>query len=252
MNEVQPVGNELTETPKIDPARRDAENFVDILEKEKQKTGVTALLSANIQQMAGVPVDFTSNNEDKLNRINTDTTIRQNLKDTAAKAESAGTQTQSKIESSKKQGASNETQSRITQDKQTNNVVAAISKAIVGELELTPEFYNAAVTAKNRSLELLSVDVDDLVSQIKDKIKFLKDGGKIELSMQLKPDNMGTIQMNISSVKGEISINILAGDQAKDALTDNMRELERSLKNANLKIANINIYSRDQNNGEYS
>ncbi len=251
MNEVQAVSNETTDAPKPNQVRHESENFVDILEKEKQKAAPPFFALTNLQQFSSVPLDLSSKTEEKLNRINTDSSIRRDLREMTDKTRSAAVKTPSKIESSEKNEISNEnSQARIAQNKQTANAVAAVNKAIIGELELTSELYNAAIIAKNRSAELRSVDVDDLVSQIKDKIKFLKDTGKIELSMQLKPDNMGTIQMNITSSKGAISINILAGEQAKDALAQNMRELERSLKNANLNIANINLYSRE-NNGEY-
>lgn len=132
---------------------------------------------------------------------------------------------------------------KVSQLQLTNN---AANKIFIGELELTPEFYSMLVAAKNRTSLLQSIDIDDLVSQIKNKIKILQQNGTMELSMELKPDNLGTIIMDISNNKGVISINIYADKLAKDALEDNLRDLENSLKKANLVIGDIKVFPEDK------
>lgn len=97
------------------------------------------------------------------------------------------------------------------------------------------------------------MDIDDLVSQIKDKIKFLQDNGKMELTIELKPENLGTVLMSVSSSKGVLTINIFADQAAKSALQENMKELERSFELAHLNVKELNIQLGDgkkNNKGE--
>ncbi len=119
----------------------------------------------------------------------------------------------------------------------------AINRTFAGELELSPDFYDSLISAKNKIDALRMIDVDDLIAQIKNKIKFLSENGKIELSIELKPENLGTILMSISSNRGVLSINIFADQAAKQALEENIAELERALKRADLYVEDLRILS---------
>lgn len=146
--------------------------------------------------------------------------------------------------------AETQKESKAEQVKFTAN---AMNRMFAGELDLSPDLYDAMINAKNSVDSLRRIDVDDLIAQIKDKIKFLSGNGKIELSIELKPGNMGTILMSISSNKGVLSINIFADQAAKQALEENRAELERSLKRADLYVDDLRILSNEgteHNKGE--
>ncbi len=142
-----------------------------------------------------------------------------------------------------------------TKAEQIKSTANAINKIYEGEIELSADLYNAVIKAKNRVDSLRSIDVDDLIAQIKNKIKLLVENGGSKLSIELKPENLGTILMSVSSNKGILSINIYADQAAKQVLEENIAELKRSLEQSNLNIENLNVLSddrREHNKGETS
>ena len=245
MSQVPAITNETFKAPEPSNIQRSNDNFLDLLEKEKLKTQLPALFPFNIQSFFNTPLLFNPEKDKTVSRIVNYSAIMdhfsQNSMETSAVHDGLNVEEHKQEQTVK--AAETPKEAKAVQAKFTAN---AINKIFAGELELSPDLYSALITAKNNSSSLRAIDVDDLISQIKDKIKFLSENGKIELSIELKPENLGTVLMNISSNKGLLTINIYADQAAKQALEENIAELERSLKLANLNIENLNILSGDR------
>ena len=244
MSQVLAIGNETEKitAPEQNQSRTSGIDFDRFLEKEKQKILLPFSLSL-MPQMFGMNFQTDHKLDRSVSKI-IDKSAAYNNTDQSYKEPVAAKPSET-IKKQEKTAAAEEHArvSKIDQLQFTNN---AVNKLFIGELELTPEFYSMLVTAKNKTSLLQSIDVDDIVSQIKDKIKVLQQSGSMELSMELKPGNLGTMIMDISSKKGVLSINIYADKLAKDALEENLRELELSLKQANLVVGDIKIYTADR------
>ena len=239
MSQVLAISNETLKAPEPSSIQRDDDKFLEIFEKEKIKSLFPSMLSINFQSFASTPLFTGSNSDNEINKIDASPVLESGHREGQAKTNSSIDIKEQKQEQAVK-GAETQKEAKAEQVKLTAN---AMNKIFAGELELSADLYSALITAKNNAASLRKIDVDDLVAQIKNKIKFLLENGKTELSIELKPDNLGTILMSVSSNKGILSINIYAGQAAKQALEENIAELERALKLANLNIDNLKVLS---------
>ncbi len=252
MSQVPLINNETLKTPEPSNVQRGADDFSDLLEKEKIKTLFPPVLPPNLQSFFNAPLSPGSGTEKAAGRVESffaaSNDVRRNSSEPAVSDDAREVKEQRKEQAARTAEAQKETKAE-----QARFTANAVNKIFGGELEISPDLYNAVIGAKNRTASLRSVDVDDLISQIKDRIKFLGENGKIELSIELKPENLGTILMNVSSSRGVLSINIFADQAAKQALEENIAELERSLKQADLYVDDLKIFSdggRKHNKGE--
>ena len=246
MSQVPAITNETLKSPEPSNIQRDDDKFLEIFEKEKIKTPYPSMLSINFQSFASTPLFAGSGADNEVHKIEGHAALMGGDRQGQAKASGSidGTKIKEHKEEQAVNAAENAKQTKTDQVRHAQNI---INKAFMGELELSPDLYSALITSKNNSLSLRSIDVDDLVAQIKNKIKFLIENGRSELSIELKPENLGTVLMSISSNKGILSINISADQAAKQALEENIAELERSLKLADLNIEKLNIiYNGDR------
>ena len=237
---VPAITNETLKSPEPSNIQRDDDKFLEIFEKEKTKTILPSMLQVNFQSFTSTPLFTSSRHDNEVNKIESYPALESDHRQGTAKA--SGTGDINNVKEQKKEQQVNATDNaKQAMADQARHAENAINKAFMGELELSPDLYSALITSKNNSLSLRSIDVDDLVAQIKNKIKFLLENGSAELSMELKPENLGTVLMSISSNKGILSINIYADQAAKQALEENIAELERSLILADLNVENLNI-----------
>jgi flagellar hook-length control protein FliK len=248
MAQVEPIANETSKTPEqngIQP-NADAENFLELLEKEKSKAVPPATIVPSMMQgFFDVPSSFTSDASNSTGKIGNyfaaSNDVNHNSFQTNRSDNSSGIKEQKQENNSKV--ADSQKEAKADQIKFTAN---AISKIAAGEMDVSPDLYSAAIAAKNRIASLREISVDDLIAQIKDKVKFLLQGGASELSVELKPDGLGTILMSVSSSKGVLSINIYADQAVKQALEEHINELERSLRSANLNFNKLNILASEK------
>ena len=240
LSQVPAITNETLKSPEPSNIQRDDDKFLEIFEKEKSKTILPSMLPINFQSFANTPLFKGSNAGNEVSKIENSAALSGGHRQGPAKTSGSPERINMKEQKQAKpaDAAESAKQAKIDQAKNAENI---INKAFMGELEVSPDLYSALLTSKNNSLSLRSIDVDDLVAQIKNKIKFLIDNGKTELSIELKPENLGTVLMSVSSNKGILSINIYADQAAKQALEENIAELERSLKLADLNIEKLNI-----------
>jgi flagellar hook-length control protein FliK len=246
LSQVPAITNETPIAPEPSNIQRSEDNFLELLEKEKLKTLFPPMLPVNFQSFLNTPLPSGRETDKAAGKIErffaAADSSRQNPFETSGSNDTTGIKEQKQEQPVKTAETSKE--AKAEQIKFTAN---AINRTFAGELELSTDFYNALINAKNSVTSLRRIDVDDLIAQIKDKIKFLSENGKIELSIELKPENMGTILMSISSNKGVLSINIYADQAAKQALEENIAELERSLKQADLYVEDLRIFSEGGN-----
>jgi flagellar hook-length control protein FliK len=251
LSQVLPITNETLKTSESNTVQRSDDSFSKKLEEEKLKVVSPSMLPVNFQSFFNVPL-FSSPETDKTvgkiaNYLEATNSYRQNSIETNRPHESTGIKED-------KQDASVSSATKIeNKAEQVKFTANAVNKIYAGEIELSSDLYNAVINAKNRIASLRSLDVDDLVSQIKNKMKLLIENGGSKLSVELKPENLGTVLMSISSNKGVLSINIYADQAAKQALEENLSDLKRSLELSDLNIDNLTILSddrREHNKGE--
>jgi flagellar hook-length control protein FliK len=256
MAEILAITGDTKVAPEQQNAQRTSDNFPEILEKEKQKMIASAFGQINFQAFSSTDFTFSKNTDDMVNTLDMKSSSNNDMKQ-AWLTDDLHVEKNSSVEKNRTaQAASNDKAETKTENNRINSqAMNSMNRTIIGDLELPSQFFDTVISAKNRSSELMYVDVDDLISQIQDKIKFLKDGGKTMLSIELKPENLGTILCDITNKNGVISINIFADKQAKSALDQSISDLEKSLKLLNLNVASISIVSGENkrnNNGEYS
>ena len=249
-----------SETPKAPESsnessniQRSNDNFSKMLEQEKRKVILSAMIPLNFQSLFNTPLFPGTGTDKDVGKIEkyfgTSNSYRQNSLETSRTHEDTSIKVQDQVQSVKK----TEETPKEAKSEQIKFTANAVNKMYEGEIELSIDLYNAAIKAKNRVESLRSIDVDDLLAQIKNKIKLLVENGGSKLSIELKPDNLGTILMSVSSNKGILSINLYAEQAAKQVLEDNIAELKRSLEQSNLNIEKLNVLSddrREHNKGE--
>lgn len=234
--------NEIAGAQTGSPEKTDQDGFAEMLDNEKRKTLSIPVPSFNLQTLFSVPLNSSANFDSGAGVVATRTETGTQGRAVAAQKipEQASTGVKSDKEH-KINPTSAQDDQKVQQNKAADQAMQNISKALIGEMEITPQFFDAIEEAKESSATIGDVDINDLVSQIKDKIKFLQDGGKIELSMTLKPDGMGSILLSVTSNKGIVSINLYADSQTKRTLDDSLPELERALKSANIAVGDLKV-----------
>jgi len=85
------------------------------------------------------------------------------------------------------------------------------------------------------------LDIKGISDKIVDRAKILKSNDKSEMVIELKPEWLGNITINILSEKGLISVVITAPQNSKDLIDANKAELEAALKNSNLNIGSLQV-----------
>ncbi|MEA3494102.1 MAG: flagellar hook-length control protein FliK [Candidatus Margulisiibacteriota bacterium] len=104
-------------------------------------------------------------------------------------------------------------------------------------LEASPLFFQAQMEGK-----LLSkLDLQYLVDQILAQVRLVKGKGKTELTVGLKPDDLGEIILTLIAKSGMVSIQIQAPEEIRKQLEALRKELEIALKRSNVNLSEIKI-----------
>lgn len=113
----------------------------------------------------------------------------------------------------------------------------------MGDVKLIPVFENIMLDLRGK---ISTLDINNLVDRIIEKIKLMRAQGKIELELALKPEHLGRLRLNISVDKGIVSIRFLASPEAKEILESNLAKLKESLNEAKVSIGSLEVeISRD-------
>ena len=98
-------------------------------------------------------------------------------------------------------------------------------------------------------LENLNVkpDIDLIAQKIVESAGLIKINGKTELVLNLKPQWLGDLKMNISSDNGTLTIQIFANGKTKELIESQLEELKSLLAGANLNVGSLNVSVGNQN-----
>ncbi len=108
---------------------------------------------------------------------------------------------------------------------------------VIPNLEFYPAFFQAQIGDKL----LGSFDLQALVDEITSRVSLVKDKGKVQLIVGLKPENIGEVLLTLTSKSGMISIEIQAYDKSKKLLDSNIEELKTALNKMHIKWDKITI-----------
>lgn len=109
---------------------------------------------------------------------------------------------------------------------------------------------NTAVTAQTQQsdsvypapVRTIITDKADILHQVAEKAKVLVDSDKSEIVIQLKPESLGKIQLQVIHERGEIAAKFMAeNEQVKAILESNMQLLRDSLEKNGIDIQNLSV-----------
>lgn len=108
---------------------------------------------------------------------------------------------------------------------------------------LTPNLaaYPAFFQAQGQGLMLNKLDLQFLIDELLTQAQLVKGKGRTELSIGLKPENLGNILLTLTEKSGVIAIQIQAPEETRKLLQDSLLELELALKKAKINVAAISI-----------
>ena len=91
------------------------------------------------------------------------------------------------------------------------------------------------------NLKTKSPNIEMIASQLIDGIKLTKSKGLTELVLELKPEWLGNVTLNVKQENGILTVRIFAGEATKQMLDANLAELETALKSSNLNIGSLQV-----------
>jgi hypothetical protein len=115
---------------------------------------------------------------------------------------------------------------------------------LVPNLESHPLFYQAQLEGKLVN----KLDLQFLIDQILSQVRMVREKGKVELTLGLKPENLGEILLTLTSKSGMVSIQIQASPETRKLIEEELLELELALKKAKVNLAEIKILSPEEVN----
>ncbi|MFH1386174.1 MAG: flagellar hook-length control protein FliK [bacterium] len=124
-----------------------------------------------------------------------------------------------------------------TISKQTLQQLLTQTGWLVPNMEASPSMFQAFLDGKLAP----KLDMQSLIDQIAEQVKMVKGKGKTELSMTLKPAELGDILLTLTSNAGAVSIQIQATQETKKLIDAKKEELERALKSAKIELAQLKI-----------
>lgn len=87
-----------------------------------------------------------------------------------------------------------------------------------------------------------SVNTTDIIRQIVDQISIAKTTGESVIEMQLNPENLGKLYINVTERNSEITARIAVSNEiVKNALESQMAALRENLQDANIRVNDVEI-----------
>ena len=87
-----------------------------------------------------------------------------------------------------------------------------------------------------------SVNTTDIIRQIVDQISIAKTTGEAVIEMQLNPENLGKLYINVTERNSEITARIaVSNETVKNALESQMAALRENLQDANIRVNDVEI-----------
>ncbi|MGB9612794.1 MAG: flagellar hook-length control protein FliK [Candidatus Margulisiibacteriota bacterium] len=108
---------------------------------------------------------------------------------------------------------------------------------LIPNLEAQPLFYQAFLEGKLQP----KLDLQFLVEQIINQVNLVKEKGRTELVLSLKPENLGEILLVLTAHSGMVSIQIQVPQETKKLLEAEIEKLKKSLRKAKVNFDKIEI-----------
>lgn len=122
-------------------------------------------------------------------------------------------------------------------DNESNEVV---THHVVTEQQVVEGDYTVQVEPAVDSY--MSTDTVEIIEQIVEKVRTSVNSEISTMEMQLNPENLGKLYINISSKEGNVSAQIMAtNDLVKEALENQMIELRENLSQAGIKVDALEV-----------
>ena len=87
-----------------------------------------------------------------------------------------------------------------------------------------------------------SVNTTEIIRQIVDQISIANTTGESVIEMQLNPENLGKLYINVTEKNSEITARIAVSNEAvKNALESQMATLRENLQDANIRVNDVEI-----------
>ncbi len=101
-------------------------------------------------------------------------------------------------------------------------------------------------------LESLSMrpNIREISEKIIENANLIKINGKTELVLNLKPEWLGGLKINITSDNGVMNIQIFANQKTKDLIESQLEELKNFLAQADLNVGSLNVSVGEHNSGD--
>jgi flagellar hook-length control protein FliK len=100
----------------------------------------------------------------------------------------------------------------------------------------------APVAETEAPLSYTSVDALDLIDQVAENVKVVLANDSTSMEMQLNPENLGKIYLNVSTKEGMVNAQIAAQNEAvKEALETQIATLRENLNQAGVKVDAIEV-----------
>ncbi len=120
----------------------------------------------------------------------------------------------------------------------TTSAEPEIVNVTVSTEPLTPE----TVAATNSEASYLSIDAMDLIEQIAENVRVSIVEGTSSMEMQLNPENLGKVYLQITSDEGVIHARMAASNEAvKTILEAQLADLRQNLNQAGVKVDAIEV-----------
>jgi len=88
---------------------------------------------------------------------------------------------------------------------------------------------------------LSNFDLQFLVDQIVSQMEVVSQKGSAQLSLGLRPGNLGEILLTLTSQSGMVSIQIQVPEELRKLIESSLLELELALKRANINVSEIKV-----------
>ncbi len=221
-----------TNLPEPTRAQKATIAFQEYLDKEKIKLQIGTPW-ASLQQYLLASLDFSQNSTDKVKDI---------AQSTFTSGQNQGGQSSAAQPAEKTSNQSSQAQPAASA--QTQTVSPTDLKHLLAEF--FPGYGAGAVNPYSQLFDSLmkdssQVSLDGVIDEIVKQVTLVKEKGKAELSIELKPENLGTLQLLVSSTDGKINVQIVASTESKQYLDDHMAELQAALQNAQINVGNLNV-----------
>ncbi len=231
--------NELTQyiSSELENAGFTAESFAEVLESEAAKTltadGGLALYEADMQK--GKTDEEISLDDAAKGKEKEGPTVE------IVKAADAGDEAQTKSDMS--ENGKNESAKKLP-GSEGEASKSGVQSNVTGTAESFINSMEKAVQAADTGMEIPAeaVSVRDIVYQLVDKIKVDISLAKTSMELQLTPENLGKVALNITSKDGVMTAQITTQNQiSKEAIESQIQILKDSIENQGIKVEAIEV-----------